>query len=433
MLLEAVIAKVFHVADHGGHHTNPGADLSTQPPVTLAFAGSADTDPENVKALLNDWLGFGDEDKDGFFEPSDREVNLIFPITREHLSDGLETVLAWAEKADLPYVAVADNKRSRATESFLSDAEEVVHASNVIAGVVDRLKKADDDGHEVHVILLWGDEGSEQAELLLDAAEQAGIKAKDLTAGLDDISFGEQAQDEEPEPEPEPEPEAPKRGRRRGRRAEPEEAEPVEEPLTEDAPEEPKTEEPKRGRASRRKADPGPKTVITGEDDEQQQKEDEDLEQEINRAAQKVQRETAPVTDEAIDILLVRAALEGAYKVARLEDERNAAINQSDVHERALTELLRKALNTLPEIGSPVGGAKGNPLDIHPEDEDKDAETGPRRRRGRPRDESKTFAFLVDDEGNYSRRGRGRIPAGQTVVQLTRAEIEEKGLELDSE
>jgi hypothetical protein len=416
--------------------------LSKQP-ITLAFAGSADTDPENVKALLNDWLGFGDEDGDGFFEPSDREINLIFPITREHLSDGLETVLAWAEKADLPYVAVADNKRSRATEGILKDAEEVVHASNVTAGVVDLLKKADSVGDEVHVILLWGDEGSEQAELLLDAAEQAGIKAKDLTAGLDDISFGEQPQaeepEEEPEPEPEPEPEAPKRGRRRGRRSEPEEVEPEEEPLTEDEPEEPKQEEPKRGRRGR-KVEPEPEAEEHPVEQDIREQEEETLEQQVNQAAQTAQREVQSDADvEHYEDAVVFNVLFDAFTAFRLEDERNAVINGAPVKYRPLTDRLAEALNIYADDWKKAAEAGEQEKDAAPkdlsEDDKKDAEeqTSGRRRRGRPRDESKTFAFLVDDEGNYTRRGRGRIPAGQTVVHLTRAEIEEKGLELDSE
>ncbi|RZU35948.1 hypothetical protein EV284_3431 [Streptomyces sp. BK022] len=399
-------------------------------PITLAFAGAADVDPENIKDLLNDWLGFGDEDEAGFFKPSDREIHLIFPITRDHLSDGLETVLAWTEKADLPYIAVADNKRSRATESFLTDAEEVVHHSNVTAGVVDLLKEADSAGDEVHLILLWGDEGSVEAELLLDAAEQAGIKAKDLTAGLDDISFGEQPQ-AEPEPEPEPEPEQPKRGRRRGRRSEPEEVQPEEEPLTEDEPAEPE-EEPKPRRRGR-KADPEPEPEVNPvEEDIQEQQET--LEQQVNQAAQKVQREAQPVADKDLDLLLIGAALEGAYNAFRLEDERNAVINQAAVRYRPLTELLQKALNTVADAAHNQEAAKQERAAVQEDkQEDEESEQPARRRRGRPRDESKTFAFLVDEDGNYTRRGRGRIPAGQKVVHLTRAEIEEKGLELDGE
>ncbi|MFE4681548.1 hypothetical protein ACFRNJ_12020 [Streptomyces sp. NPDC056721] len=415
--------------------------MSTQP-ITLAFAGAADIDPENVKDLLNDWLGFGDEDEDGYFEPSDRQVHLIFPITRDHLSDGLEAVLSWAEKADLPYVAVADNKRSRALEQILKDAEEVVHHNNVTAGVVDLLKAADSAGEEVHLVLLWGDEGSEQAELLLDAAEQAGIKAKDLTAGLDDISFGEQPQAEEPEPqpEPEPEPEAPKRGRRRGRRAEPEEVVEEEEPLTEDEPEapkqeeEPEAEEPKRGRRSRKAAEPEPEEDPVEEDIREQE---ETLEQQVNAAAQKAQRETKPLPQEEIDLILVRTALDAAYRAFLAEDHRNALIDQQPVRPRPLTELLEKALNTVeqgmesPATSAPEKAAESEDLS---EGDKEDADEEPkRRRRGRPRDESKTVAFLVDDEGNYTRRGRGRIPAGSKVVHLTRAEVEEKGLDLDSE
>jgi hypothetical protein len=277
------------------------------------------------------------------------------------------------------------------------------------------------------VILLWGSEGSEEAELLLDAAEAAGITAKDLTAGLDDISFAAETHAEpeaEPEPEPEPEPEEPRRRGRRGRRAEPETAEPEEEPLTEDAPQEeaPKPEPRRRGR----------KAAEPVEEEQPVEEEKESLQETIARAQHKAQQKETdkPVPDAEIDLLLIRAALEGAYNSFRLEDERNAIINQADVRERPLTELLRKALHTLPETGEQKQKA---PETAEEPEGDQGEQSSPRRRRGRPRDENKTFAYLVDDEGNYTRRGRGRIPAGQTVVQLTRAEIEEKGLELDSE
>jgi hypothetical protein len=360
-------------------------------PITLAFAGSADVDIDNIKGLLNDWLGFGDEDADGYPAPSDREINLILPITKTHLSDGLETVLAWSEYVDLPFVAVTDGEKSRALDKILRTADASHTAANVTAKVVDLLAKAEG---EKYLVLLWGEDGSEEAELLLDAADQEGIKAKDLTAGLDDISFGEPEAAEEPEPEPEPEPEEPKRGRRRGRRAEPEEAQPEEEPLTEDEPEDKPKPEDKPQRRSRRQAEP--------ETEEQP----------------KAEPTKASATD---DQGLVRAALEAAYTAFRLEDERNAVINQADVRERPLTELLRKALHTLGE-----GPAKQKA-------EEEQEEPSGRRRRGRPRDESKTFAFLEDEDGNLTKRGRGRVPAGSKIVQLTRAEIEEKGLELDGE
>jgi hypothetical protein len=391
--------------------------LSTKPPITLAFAGNADVDPDNVKALLNDLVGLGDEDEKGIPEASDREIFLIFPVTRDHLNKGLNTVLEWSEYADLPFVAVADNKRSPKTEDILREAQEVVHASNVTAGVIDLLKEADSNGDDVKVILLWGEEGSPEAELLLDAATDAGFKAFDLASGLDDIAFGDPEEEPAPEPEPEPE-EKPKRGNRRGRRsAEPEPMEPEEQPLTE---EEPKEAPKRRGR----KTEPDPV--------------EEDIEEQVNRAARSVQGKSEagtgkPLVDQEIDLLLVRAALESAYAAFRLEDERNAVINQADVRERPLTELLRKALHTLGDDETP---AKEDPSASEkaeePEAEEK-GEEAPRRRRGRPRDEEKTFDFLEDEEGNLTRRGRGRIPRGQKVVKLTRAEIEERGLELDSE
>jgi hypothetical protein len=409
--------------------------LSSIDPIALAFAGSADTDIDNIKGLLNDFVGLGEDDADGFPEPTEREVTLILPITKKHLSDGLEAVLEWSEYADIPFIAVTDGEKSRAVDSILKDAEEVVRTANVTAGIVDLLKNADTQG-DAHVILLWGDEGSEEAELLLDAAEAAGIKAKDLTAGLDDISFASEPEAAPaPEPEPEPEPEAPKRGRRRGRRAEPEPVEVEEEPLTEDdevkpepKPEpQPEPEEPKRGR-SRRKTQPEPEPEADPvEQDIAEQEKDEDLERQVNQAAQKAQRETKPVAEPEIDLLLIGSALEGAYKYLRLEDERNALANQSDeVRERPLTELLAKALHIVAD--------KVHDEEAKKPEQSEEQESGDKpRRRGRPRDESKTFAFLVDDKGNYSRRGRGRIPAGQKVVHLTRAEIEEKGLDFDTE
>jgi hypothetical protein len=394
---------------------------STSDPITLAFAGTGDVDLDNIKALLNDWLGFGEDDKEGYPEPSDRDVTLILPITKLHISDGLEVVLEWADYANVPVIAVTDNEKSRAIDKILKNAEETHKAANVTAKIVELLKDAEG---EKHVVLLWG-EGSEEAELLLDAAEVAGIKAKDLTAGLDDISFTKE-EEPTPEPEPEPEPEAPKRRARRGRRAEPEIAEQEEEPLTDDEPEDekPEPEEPKR----RGRRQPEPAT-------EEEQAAAESLEQEVNREAHKAQQKTPPVPEDTVDLLLVRTALEAAHAVFKLEDRKNALINQAVVRYRPLTELLGKALATLGEDPAQEAGyealaAQQKAVESPEEEEDAPA---PRRRRGRPRDEAKTYAYLQDEDGELVRRGRGRIPAGSKVVDLTRAEIAEKGLELPSE
>lgn len=410
-------------------------------PITLAFAGHGDVDLDNVKGLLNDFVGLGEEDADGYPAESDREIRLIFPLTKAHLSDGIETVLEWTEYADLPFDIVTDKVKNRAVDKYLKDADNSEMVDNVTAKTVELLQKAEG---EKYLILLWGEDGSEEAELLLDAAEQKGIKAKDLTAGLDDLAFGEDEQQEDPEPEPEPEPEEPKRGRgRRGRRAEPEPMEETEEELTEDdvAPE-PEPEQPKRGRA-RKAAEPEPEAAPEEEKPTRGRRsrkaepepEPETLEQEVNRAAHKAQKETTPVPEQEIDLLLVRTALESAYSAFRLEDERNAVINQADVRERPLTELLRKALHTLGEDPKQEAGYEAlaaQQKDEEPEEAPEEQES-PRRRRGRPRDESKTYAYLEDEDGNLTRRGRGRIPAGQKVVHLTRAEIEARGLDVDEE
>lgn len=417
-------------------------------PITLAFAGHGDVDLDNVKALLNDFVGLGEEDKDGFPKESPREIRLIFPLTKAHLSDGIDTVLEWTEYADLPYEVITDKEKNRAVDKIVRDAEDTQFVANVTAKTVEILQRAEGDKY---LILLWGADGSEEAELLLDAAEQAGITAKDLTAGLDDLAFGEDEQQEEPEPEPEPEPEEPKRGRgRRGRKPEPEPLEESEEELTEEdtAKPEPEPEQPKRGRG-RKAAEPEPEAEEKPEEEEEEkptrgrrgrkaaepEPEAETLEQEVSRAAHQAQQQAAPVPEADVDLLLVRAALEGAFNAFRLEDERNAVINQADVRYRPLTELLQKALHTLGEDPKQEAGYEAlaaQQEDEEPEEAPEEQEA-PRRRRGRPRDESKTYAYLEDEDGNLTRRGRGRIPAGQKVVHLTRQEIEARGLDVDED
>lgn len=372
-------------------------------PITIAFAGHGDVDKDNARALLNDLVGLGDEDKEGYPAPSEREIFVIIPVTKEHLSDGLDVILDWLEYADLPFTAVSDKAaKSRAVDKVTKEAEKIDLATNVTARTIDLLREAEADG-DSYLILAY-DEESDADELLLDAAMTAGIPAKDLTAGLDDLKFSAEA-----EPTPDPEPEPPRRGRRGGRRTE-EEATPEEVPLTEDAVKEaPKTP----ARRSRTATKP------------------------VAEAAPTEESTRASVPAAEMDLILVVNALDSAYRAFQMEDARNALISQADVRERPLTELLRKALNTLePFIKSTTEAAYGELADQQTAEkstEDEESSEAPRERRGRPRDEEKTFAFLEAADGTFTRRGRGRVPKGSTIVELTRAEIAEMGLTLAAE
>lgn len=196
--------------------------------VSLAFAGSGDTSIDNTKALLNDFLGFGPEDEEGFPEvPPDSELDLhvYLPVTSDHLNDGLETVIDWLDYADLAYdTFVNGSTATRAVKRVTANAENSDKVKNVNEALVRALRGDAEDGAEVYLVLLWGEEGDENAEILLDLASSYDVRALDLTQGLDDLDFGEQPTPHEPEPtkEPEPEPEKPTRRRRTKAKAEPE-------------------------------------------------------------------------------------------------------------------------------------------------------------------------------------------------------------------
>jgi hypothetical protein len=213
----------------------------------LAFAGSAEVDYENVKTLLNDLIGVTGEDSDGFpiIEPEDREINLIFPANTE--SAAVEAALDWSEYVDLEYTAVTE-KGGKNNGAITKDATDTLEVGNVSAQIAELLAAAEGDKY---LIIAFGDD--EEDEVLLDLVLNADVPAKDLSDGLDDITFNdddaEPEKDEEPEPEPEPDEEKPKRGRR-SRAAE--EQKPAEEELTEeDVAPAPAEEKPKRTRRTK--------------------------------------------------------------------------------------------------------------------------------------------------------------------------------------
>lgn len=164
--------------------------------ITVAFAGEGQIDLAAVKALLNDWLDFGDEDDDGFPAPSKNDITLLLPVSESGLGDTpLATVMEWIDYVDLPYILVTDSAGSRSLRGLIRNAHDVVETNNIGASLINTLE-AQADG-EKYLVLLWGEEGDQFSDSLLDLASAAEIPVKDLTAGLDDIVFA----DDEPEPE----------------------------------------------------------------------------------------------------------------------------------------------------------------------------------------------------------------------------------------
>lgn len=425
--------------------------MAASDPITIAFAGPGDVDFENVKDLLNDWLGFGEEDADGYPEPSDREITIILPITKTHLSTGLETVLAWTEYADLPFVAVTDDEKSRKVTKIMDEAEETYKVANVPNKVISLLSEAEG---EKHLVLLWGEEGDEATEILLDLATDEGISAKDLTAGLDDLSFSDEGEEPAPasEPEPEPEPEEkPKRGGRR-KKAEPEPLAEDEEELTDDAPEE-EPEKPsrkKRDEKAREKALDGLKDARE-KDEARKQAERDGLQEENNLAAQATVQGT--LVTRPVDSLENRFFYHPATEVTGPQHDlvRAASLDFARAMDEYLPDSREKSL-VITKIEEAMFWANAaiarnvavkapeTPVDAPEEPEGAEEQAKPKKRGGgRPRkdgtpaqprtEEDLAVAYIKDAAGYYRKRGRGRPRRGEEIVMLTPTQIEELGLE----
>jgi len=396
--------------------------------ITVAFAGPADATIEATKALLNDYLGFGPEDADGFPEPSDRDIELIFPL-HDNLPKGLENVLLWSEYADLPFTAVLDEAKSLDDDALILRPDDTIKVANVNAKIVDMLSHATGEGV---LVLLWGegdDAGDDETEALLDLALAEGIKVLDLTAGLDDITFSEA----EPEPEPEPEPKPARRSRRGAAASEPapaEESTPqeekparrgrarkTEEPLVQEEEalvDEPVAEEPvKPARRSRKTKEPEATTEEATKD----------FHDRLAEAKAAVGLEGVETPDDAVvsvnpvgdSLDLIKGTLSSVYLYLSKEAETDSLLMLDEkTDETPLAEAVREALEALEGVATVT----------------KDARVGePKRGRGRPKKEPSdddTSAYFEDGDGIIRAATRGRPRRGETRVELTEAQFEEK-------
>lgn len=163
--------------------------------ITVAFAGSGEVTQAGVRALLNDYLGFGEEDADGWPAPSDKEITLIFPSSPDHDNPTMSELVEWSEYVDLPYDVVTSVEEDNRTNPIFEDANSIVQPLDVNQEVISLLTYAQSDGDEGVLILAWGNEGDAVCQELLDLADNAGIRALDLTARLDHITYLETTED----------------------------------------------------------------------------------------------------------------------------------------------------------------------------------------------------------------------------------------------
>ena len=391
--------------------------------IAVAFAGAGDVRELTVESLLNDWLGFGEKDKDGYYAASDNEVDVYFPASAEHHNANLQRVVDWSAWADLPYnVVLQKNDRADEIETLVEDAEHVDEVANVNKALIDTLVSSNAD--EKYLVLLWGEEGDEDSENLATLAELKKIPIKDLTAGLDDLQFSDDAE-EEPEPEPAPEPERP---RRRGRgRAEKSEEQP-EKPAEED--------KPKRGRRGRNEAVETEDEPLTDDDVK-----DEEPEPTPKRERKAKPEPVEPLVHNVIEKEkswgdagaghdpkpqvppVVFEALARARQYFDAVDMSNALKNLAgEIQPSPLALLLGEAKTALEEFWA--GGTSDKPSEAISETQESAAEPE-RPKRGRPRTREVTEAYLLnEEEGTYRKAGRGRPRRGETRVELAPSEVE---------
>lgn len=383
--------------------------MATQRRIALAFAGSGKTSEENIKALLNDYLGFGPEDEDGYPalpDEADLDVRIAIPLSESHLTEGLEGIIDWIDYADLAYeVHACSPPDSRKSRTIMKNAETTHDSKNANEAIISWLYEHGRDGFEPVLILLWGEEGDENAEILLDRSGAFDhFKALDITAGLDELNFGdEEANIVAPEPEavPEPEPEEePKRARgSRRRKAEPLEVE--ETPLEDKAPEPEAAPEPE-------KVEPEPEKPARR-----------------RRAAAKPVEEPAEVPEPANE------EVQHDVAAAVREQEVDKTLREA-ILTRAVT--FRAAVDSLPDGRLKSLGITRLEEAVYwisravEEETPQEAAGEPSRGRGRPRKDGspaqpRTAAdkgvteYLDADSGEWVRRGRGRLPKGvQTRV-----------------
>lgn len=347
--------------------------------ILLGFAGPGKTSHTNVKDLLADYLNLGDEDKEGLpTYPDDiDEIKVILPASDEFLTGTVKLLWEWThEYGDFPYEAFYDTE-TRANRKILDKAEEAIETRNVGLALVERLVEGAKNGDEVTLIVAWGEAGDDYTEPLVDLAQAKDIKVLDITAGLDDLVFGDPEEDE-----PEPEPVQPaRRSRRTAKEDEPEPEEATEEPR------------PRRGK---------PRTTAETSPEPAEAAEPESVEQEVAHARQSAQKAAeAPEGD------VVRRALGLSRTLVASLDMAHAAMTVRDRESCALFQMLDEAIVSYDLMAKELARLQ-------------EAAEGTSTKGGRPRSDgtpartrspqARGVKEWLNEDGEWVKAGRGRLP-----------------------
>jgi hypothetical protein len=375
-------------------------------PLMLAFAGQGDTAFTNIEELLNDLLGYGPEDDEGYYEGTkDDDTEAFFVFPSDVLGDGLDKVIDWSAKAGLDLCVLHTSGDEDALSSVLNDADKVADSTDIVALTLEFLRKAEAKGFDPHLVLLYGDGDQDSESLLRAVTEDTEYPILDLTAGLDEINWVPDEGDE-PDPEPEPEPEE-KPKRSRAKKVEP--LDEGDEPL-----------------------DDEPHQITVDEAVAEAEAETPDLPHDRGSVTTTIEvddlDEGDPVkvalvlTEENVR-RIVREEIDAAFYVLGARIAQFAAAGNLPEESTGEAEATEQ-----PQVGTTEAPGQSEGVSEAPKR---------RSRGGRPRkdgspavpaDEQK-HAFVRDEDGALTKRGRGKPRKGTEVVELTLAEAREQGWE----
>lgn len=139
---------------------------------TLGFIGTGDAAEGTIGPLLDDLI-----------ESEGGAIKFIIPVSKQHLTDAMADVVAYAVEKEIPYEAVHDSAAAAMKKGTIKDAlggASKTHSITRLPGkVVSLLTNADNP----KLLVLWDDEDEESLKAV-DKALENEIECRDLSEGL---------------------------------------------------------------------------------------------------------------------------------------------------------------------------------------------------------------------------------------------------------
>lgn len=159
--------------------------------LTFAVAGNGPANKDAIHELLNDWLGFGERDEEGYYTGEGvkyDEIRLILPLTDDHFTAGVAIVHQWSALANLDFTGVISDTNPptrRDVKGAKGEASDIESGSDVYATLVRLLAEADPADERVLLVLHEDTEPDEHTRTLIEGAFEAGVRTVlNLSYGL---------------------------------------------------------------------------------------------------------------------------------------------------------------------------------------------------------------------------------------------------------